>query len=348
MALIHGGQLQQIANKYQIPADNWLDLSTGIAPFSYPIPAIPPALWRQLPQKNEALMQAAKKYYRCEQLLVTNGSQSIIKALPALWHAFNRQSTTVYLPQRGYKEHAHAWETAGYQLHFYQDNLPAIDLLDENSILVIINPNNPTGKVFSRETIMCYQKKIKKLNGLLVVDEAFIDVLNPEDSIASDVNDQHTLVLRSFGKFFGLAGIRIGFLVANSYWCEIFSEHMGPWQVNGPAQFIAEQALADEPWQQIQKRRLKECRQQQQYFLLEIFGPDIITNIGGSDLFLTMSFHQPHWAAKCYHLLCQQGLYVRLSDEQDTLRFGIATEQQSVKLFKICREIKEGILALTI
>ncbi|MGJ8692071.1 MAG: threonine-phosphate decarboxylase CobD [Thalassotalea sp.] len=350
MTLVHGGQLQKIAKQYNISLSGWLDLSTGIAPLSYPVPDIPLALWQQLPQKSTGLISAAKHYYQCQDILVTNGSQAIIKSLPALWQQHNPLAKKVYLPERGYQEHQQAWQKAGYQLCFYQQALPEIDRLAKNSVLVVINPNNPSGCHFPKTELRAYQDRLKKLDGLLVVDEAFIDVFEPEHAMASLVENSHTLVLRSFGKFFGLAGIRIGFLVASPYWRDVFSAHLGPWQVNGPAQFIAEQALADQPWQQQQRATLAKLRNAQETLLWQVLGQDIIADIKGTDLFLTVSFcqaankdHQQTNLAKIfYHQLCLQGIYVRLSDEEDKLRFGIALSEHLPRLAQALSKIKQS------
>jgi cobalamin biosynthetic protein CobC len=338
MALIHGGQLQQVAEQYKIPATDWLDLSTGIAPISYPIPDIAPSVWQQLPQQSPELITAAKQYYQCSELIVTNGSQAIIKALPELNRQRNIASQGVYLPERGYKEHAQAWKLAGYTLHFYKKSLPELNELPVNCIVVIINPNNPTGQFFDREVISQYHKKVKQLNGLLVVDEAFIDVIPNHQSYCNEVGteEDHVIVLRSFGKFFGLAGIRIGFLIASEYWCQKFKELLGPWQVNGPAQITAEKALSDIVWHKEQCVKLHALRVQQEALLWQTFSDKLVSAIEGSDLFLTLSFHQTDNAKKLYHLLCKQGVYCRLSDEQDTLRFGIALGSETIRLKEAC------------
>ncbi len=334
MALVHGGQLQQVAKQYNIPVQEWIDLSTGIAPISYPIPDIPASAWQHLPQYNAELVNAAKQYYQSKQLVVTNGSQAIIKALPALYQQQNPNSKHVYLPERGYKEHGQAWKVAGYQLHFYQDTLPEFDQLQRNCVVVIINPNNPTGHHFEHKTIGQYHDAVKQVGGLLVIDEAFIDVMPTEQSYCQKVNSGHCLVLRSFGKFFGLAGIRIGFLIANRHWCETFEELLGPWQVNNPAQIIAQQALVDTSWQEVQKTRLHELRTAQEDMLKQVLSNKIMLDIKGCDLFLTVRFHNQVTAKKLYHLLCQQAVYCRLADEQDTLRFGIVITNSIKRLEK--------------
>ena len=341
MALLHGGQLQKIAQQHNIPISDWLDVSTGIAPISYPIPTIPLSAWQQLPQHNPELITAAKKYYQCSTLMFTNGSQAIIKALPALYRLKNSKGTDVYLPERGYKEHAHAWRGADYNLHFYRDALPEITDLLPHSVLVIINPNNPTGTFFNSQIIDSYQERIQQLNGLLVLDEAFMDVMPVnEKAIDRGINQEnnHCLVLRSFGKFFGLAGIRIGFLIANDEWCQAFKELLGPWQVNGPAQFIAQHALQNTTWQVTQRQRLNTLRIAQEKMLKKVFSHTLLQDIKGSDLFLTLNFHQPYIAKKLYNLLCEQGVYCRLADEQDTLRFGITTQGLLPFLERACKQ----------
>ena len=326
MTLIHGGQLEEIAAQYKIPKTDWLDLSTGIAPTSYPIPEIPLSTWQNLPQQSPELVNAAKKYYQCSELIITNGSQAIIKALPALYQKRNSQSKDVYLPERGYKEHAQAWKLAGYKLHYYQQSLPDITNLIPNSVLVIINPNNPTGCFFDRKILSKYHQALTNLDGLLVVDEAFIDVMPTEQSYCSQVNNNHCLVFRSFGKFFGLAGIRIGFLIANKQWCQTFTNLLGPWQVNGPAQIIALDALKNTLWHENQRNTLRKLKRNQEAMLKQVFSEKLLKKITGCDLFLTLEFHSKSTAKKLYHLLCQQGVYCRLSDEEDTLRFGITTK----------------------
>ena len=337
MALIHGGQLQLVAKQFNIAPENWLDLSTGIAPLNYPLPEIPEESFKALPQSSNGLETAAKHYYGANSLLVTNGSQAIIKLLPTLWREQNPHSTIVYLPEQGYKEHALAWQTAGFTPCWYQDELPELTKIADNSVLVIINPNNPTGQLFTQSLLISYQEKLAKCAGLLVIDEAFIDVIKPSQSMTNTVNNyENTLVLRSFGKFFGLAGIRIGFLIAGNNWCTKFKELLGPWQVNGPAQIIAEQALSDRAWHSEQCHKLNALRVQQEALLWKVFSDKLINTIQGCDLFLTLSFHQNDNAQKLYYLLCQQGIYCRLSDEQDTLRFGISLKENFEHLARGC------------
>ena len=337
MALTHGGQLQKVALQYNIAPNQWLDLSTGIAPFNYPIPKIPEKLYQALPQVSNELTVVAQRYYNADNLLVTNGSQAIIKLLPTLWREQNKHSRTAYLPEQGYKEHALAWQMAGFSLCWYQDKLPELSKIENNAVLIVINPNNPTGQLYPKSVLLKYQKKLAENNGLLVIDEAFIDVIKNSQSMTNTINNyKNTLVLRSFGKFFGLAGIRIGFLIADQTWLENFSENLGPWQVNSPAQFIAQQALADYNWHEQQKHKLNTLSNKLHSLLIENIPPENMNKITGTDLFQTVYFKKGvdsiSYAEHYYITLCQQGIYVRLTDDKQALRFGIAKEDQLERL----------------
>lgn len=343
MALIHGGQLHQVAKQFRITPKNWLDLSTGIAPLSYPIPEIPEKSYQALPQSNNELETAAKHYYNTDSLLVTNGSQAIIKLLPTLWREENKHSTIVYLPEQGYKEHALAWQTAGFTLCWYKDQLPAFTQIEDNAVLVVINPNNPTGQLYQQSVLIQYQEKLTLCDGLLVIDEAFIDVIKPSQSMTSTNtknNNKNTLILRSFGKFFGLAGIRIGFLIGHKAWLKKFTEHLGPWQVNGPAQFIAQKALADRHWQAQQQKNLKILSAKLHAILTANLSVEVINTISGTDLFQTVYFKEGINVEDYYIALCQQGVYIRLTDDKQALRFGLAKETQLERLATALASIK--------
>ena len=298
--------------------------------------------YQELPQSNVTLALAAKRYYNADNLLVTNGSQAIIKLLPTLWREKNSQSKTVYLPEQGYKEHALAWQIAGFTMSWYQDELPNLKSIEDNSVLVVINPNNPTGQLLNRPTLESYQAKLAKCGGLLVIDEAFIDVVTPSQSMSNSVGHyKNTLILRSFGKFFGLAGIRIGFLIGENIWLEKFREQLGPWQVNGPAQFIAEKALEDQDWQKQQQKNLKALSTRLRATLAENLPYELVSTISGTDLFQTVYFKQRVDVESLYISLCQQGIYVRLTDDKQALRFGLTKIENFERLVNALYQLNQ-------
>jgi len=335
MAILHGGQLTRVAKQYQIPVSQWLDLSTGIAPFSYPVPPIALDSWQALPTISPRLIKAASDYYQAKHCWPLSGSQQLIEKLPQLWQDKKQRNAShqgvekhVYLPKVGYKEHQHAWTKAGYQLHFYQRELPSA--IEKNSVVVVINPNNPLTDSFTIAALQRCQQHCQTQQALLIIDEAFADIFAPQFSFVTQLNDDldDVIVLRSFGKFFGLAGIRIGFVCSSQAWCDIIQESNGPWSVNGPALVIAEQALQDKAWQLAQIKRLEQQSQQQKALLEQALSTQDY-RIESNALFITVFLEN---APELYDKLCQQAVYVRLTDEQDALRFGIANEAQLITL----------------
>ena len=346
MAILHGGQLSRVAKQYQIAEKDWLDLSTGIAPFSYPIPDIPQQAWQDLPTISDSLIEVAKAYYQTQYCWPVAGSQALIEKLPELWNQKNKycqanvnNQLTVekhaYLPKVGYKEHQQAWYKAGYQLHFYQDRLPTD--IEKNSVVVVINPNNPLTDTFTIEQLKTLQNLCEQQQALLIIDEAFADIFTSEFSFSPHLSTlkqtADVLVLRSFGKFFGLAGLRIGFVCSNRTWCESIQESSGPWAVNGAALFISEQALQDKTWQVEQLKRLQQQSEAMQVLLKAHLSR---SRIEANALFITVFLSD---APAIYQQLCENAIYVRLTDEKNALRFGLTEEANIARLNSVLASI---------
>jgi len=238
----HGGDLAGAARDYGIAQERWLDLSTGINPHGYPVSPVPPQAWRRLPSDDAALASAAAEYYGTDALLPVAGTQAAIQALPRL-----RQRSRVLLPALTYNEYAHAWRRHGHEvctapLNAYDEQLAQAD------VLVVCNPNNPTAERIAPQRLLAWQAALAARGGWLVVDEAYLDA-TPEESVARFADRPGLIVLRSAGKFFGLAGARVGFACAQPTLLDALREELGPWTVSGPAQFAVRAALRDRPWQ---------------------------------------------------------------------------------------------------
>lgn len=320
MGLVHGGRLSEVAKLFNKDSKGWLDLSTGISPFSYPIPEIPISIWRDLPQSHENLLKSACDYYGAEQMIATNGSQSAIQALPKLWlDLYKNQEVSrpkVLLPKVGYKEHEKTWKENGFLVEHYEQ-LPQEKLLVPNTILVVINPNNPTGELLSYDDLAETHKKFLKIGGWLIVDEAFMDVLPKKYSMLPLASQKNIFVLRSIGKFFGLAGLRLGFVACHQSYSTRLNQIIGLWQINAPAILIAEKALLDHHWHKQQLQRLTSQTNALKELLRQTF---VTEEISGTVLFVTVKLAE---AELIYQKLCQQKVYVRLCDEKNALRFGI-------------------------
>lgn len=247
--LEHGGHRQAAAERYAIPVSDWLDLSTGINPCGWQVPEIPAACWARLPEDQDGLVPAARAYYETEHLLPVPGSQAAIQAIPQL---FARTRVAVLAP--GYAEHAQAWRRAGHEVyHTPTENLD--DVSTRVDVLVLIHPNNPTGAVFTVDQLLAWHARLASRGGWLMVDEAFIDV-TPEHSLCRLGPREGLIILRSLGKFFGLAGARLGFVCAPSTLLARLRERLGPWPISTPARWVATEALQDGAWQATTRQRL--------------------------------------------------------------------------------------------
>lgn len=345
--LTHGGQLQTLIDRFCIVREKWLDLSTGIAPWAYPIPVIPERYWRELPVVAETLLAIAKNNYQTDNLQVCAGSQAVIRVLPKIWRDSKNcqekeRQTCIWLPAVGYKEHEKSWRDNGFRVRHYEV-LPTPSELTENNVVVVINPNNPTGELYPRQQLLELRDDLDIKNGWLIVDEAFMDSFPDSDavpgriagnqSVAAQTGYDNLFVLRSFGKAFGLAGIRLGFVSAHPRWLARLADVTGPWSVNGPALFIAEQALGDSAWQAEQKKRLQSQSERLGLLLEETF----CSSVSGTSLFQTVALAD---AQSRFENLCEQGVYVRLCDEKNALRFGIPDHQQYPRLEAVLSSLK--------
>jgi cobalamin biosynthesis protein CobC len=306
--LEHGGRLQAAATRYDIALAQWLDLSTGINPQGWPVPALPARVWNRLPEPDDGLDDAAQVYYNAAHVLTVAGSQAAILALPWL-----RAHSRVGILTPGYAEHAQAWRRAGHSVQALAfDAMPqAIDTLD---VLVLAHPNNPTGLHVERGQLLAWLAQLSARGGWLVVDEAFMDT-TPEFSLAA-VADPALIVLRSLGKFFGLAGARVGFVLAQPALLQRLNEHLGPWAVCGASRTLATHALRDRPWQTATRARLTQTTQR----LAALLSQHGLAPGGGTALFQWVVTAR---AAPIHVHLARQGILTRLFDEPSSLRFGL-------------------------
>lgn len=322
--LEHGGNLRHAAKQYDIPLDAWLDLSTGINPNQYPIPTIPNSAWQWLPENNDELIEAACEYYGCQSLLPTAGTQAAIQVLPQL-----RPPCHIAMPKNMYQEHAHAWQRNGHQvtrLETLQMNLPqTID------VLLLCNPNNPTGARYSKEQLLTWHQQLASRSGWLIADEAFIDA-TPEESLSSQTHLSGLIVLRSLGKFFALAGARVGFLLGEKSILTRAEELLGPWPISGASRYIAKHALQNHAWQKATRKTLRDNSQQLKN-LLHQYG---LSPCGGTDLFQYVSHSNAH---AIHDALAKRGVWVRLFKDNPALRFGLPVNNQWNKLEKALKAI---------
>ena len=313
--LEHGGRLRIAAQTYNIPLESWVDLSTGISPWCYPVPQIPESVWHRLPEPDDELDSAAASYYGTKRLLATSGSQATIQALPRL---FAPCEMVIVGPT--YNEHAAAWRTAGHQVCFVAD-LAAAEA-QRAPITLLCNPNNPTATHVNRTTLLSAAKELYVHNGWLIVDEAYGDA-SPELSVTADAGAMTTpqlITLRSLGKFFGLAGARVGFAFGDQTLLNRLNEALGPWPISGPARLVATQAMQDHAWQNKQRDRIH-CAGDRLRQLLQSTFPSI--DIHATGLFSTCALTSVAEAQSLFEHLAKQGILARLFEDTALVRIGI-------------------------
>lgn len=241
-AIWHGGDLATAKALFPQAPEPWIDLSTGINPIPYPFPALPLSLWQRLPGRTDeaALLDAARKAYRVRPesgLVAAPGTQILIELLPRLVPA---AKVAVLGPTYG--EHAPAWRKLGATVREIGDFAEAGDA----NVVVLVNPNNPDGRIVAQEKLVQLAASLAARGGLLVIDEAFADFV-PETSLLPTLPGS-VLVLRSFGKAYGLAGLRLGFAVGEERFTDALRAMLGPWAVAGPALHVGAVALGDAAW----------------------------------------------------------------------------------------------------
>jgi len=313
--LNHGGQLREAAAQYDIPLADWLDLSTGINPQGWPVPALPPEAWQRLPEAGDGLEAAAAAYYGNDNLLPVAGSQAAIQLLPTL---LPRAAVACISPL--YSEHPQAWQRAGHKVRFLQNALLPRALAAATPYVLLCNPNNPTADRHPRELVLEAAAQLKQRGGMLIVDEAFVDP-NPEQSVtplAGTADAPNLIVLRSLGKFFGLAGARVGFLFAGRELLGRLNESLGPWSVSGPGRAAARLALQDAAWQMAARRRLGTEDER----LRQLLSP--LGEVKATALFATLT--SPH-AAELHEYLARRAILTRRFDQQPLLRCGLPGDE---------------------
>jgi cobalamin biosynthetic protein CobC len=311
-ALLHGGNLVAARQLFPDAPEPFIDLSTGINPHSYPVPPLSPDLFTRLPEPAalERLAAIAAVAYGAPSrdcVVAAPGTQILLLPVAAL---VPPGRAAVLGPTYG--EFARAAALAGH----YVTEVGDVEQLRDADLAVVANPNNPDGRVFKRDELLDLADA-RGSRGLLVIDEAFMDVGPVGASLGGEVARHNIVVLRSFGKFFGLAGLRLGFALARPEIAARLAAVLGPWAVSGPAMAIGEMALVDYGWAEATHKRLQgEARR-----LDAAFTGAGIEVVGGTSLFRLARVPA---ADHLFHHLGHAGILVRRFPEHAAwLRIGL-------------------------
>lgn len=307
----HGGDLSEAASQHG--RGDWLDLSTGINTH----PWTPPAElafkgWERLPSQadGDALIAAARPAYRVPDdlaVVAAPGTQALMQWLPRVATA-----GLVQILGPTYGGHQEAWRAGGFSV------VPTTgsEVRPDARHLVVVNPNNPDGRILPIAEILRLAGIAGERGGWLVVDEAFADV-DPGISVVPHATGLPIVVLRSFGKFYGLPGLRLGFAIGSHSLADALCRVLGDWPVSTPALLTGAAALADGAWAEATRRRLFA----EATLLDATLRSAGLDPVGGTSLFRLV--RHPN-ARAIHHALAEQGIWTRRFDwADDLLRIGL-------------------------
>jgi cobalamin biosynthetic protein CobC len=311
--LPHGGDLNAARRRFPGAFEPFIDLSTGINPHSYPLPQMPHGAFARLPEPAalERLAATAARAYGAsgpDLVAAAPGTQIL---LPSVFALVPAGRAAVLGPT--YAEHARVASLVGHQT----TEVTEFDGLWDADLAIVVNPNNPDGRITSKDALLALADEKRRRGGMLVVDEAFGDVGPADLSMGPEVARGHIVVLRSFGKFYGLAGLRLGFALAAPELAARLRATLGPWAVSGPAIAVGQVALSDADWPEAMRDTLARDAARLDRMLagakLEI--------VGGTSLF---RLARTPAADALFDHLGQAGILVRRFAEAPTwLRFGL-------------------------
>lgn len=309
----HGGDLGEAKSRHGEGPPDWLDLSTGINPLPWPVPAglLAHGIGRLPAARDLAeLLEAAREAYRVPDgsgIVAAPGTQALIQWLPRL-----APPGGVAILGPTYSEHALAWAGAGREVRDARE----IGQLVGSRNVVLVRPNNPDGGLPPAAEVLALADRVARDDGWVVVDESFADTV-PEEGLAPRIGERPVILLRSFGKFFGLAGLRLGFAIGPDALVGRLRVALGPWAVAGPALAIGAAALRDRHWIAETRGRLE----RDAAALDRVLSGAGLVPLGGTSLFRLVRHadaRQVHERLAQAHIWCR-----RFEDRPDLLRFGL-------------------------
>lgn len=310
----HGGDLTLAIERFGGAREDWLDLSTGINPYHYPLPAEFSAVtWTALPGRvaSEQLIAAARQAYSVPEhlgLIAAPGTQILLSLLPSLL-----PEGPVAIASPTYSSHKKVWTRDGRA----PVELSSIYALPADAqIVLLVNPNNPDGQLIDVKSLKEIARTLSERGGFLVVDEAFADVV-PGASLLPHIQDENIVVLRSFGKFFGLAGLRLGFLAGAQEITSKMAALLESWCLSGPALEVGTTALRDIAWQEAMTRQLVD----EMADLTLTLSRHGLSVFGGTPLYALAGLRN---ASGLHEALARRQIWTRIFDYAPTwVRFGL-------------------------
>lgn len=310
----HGGRIDAASALFPFAPRPWIDLSTGISPWAYPHASLPHSAFARLPEADRVaeLEQAGAKAFGVEspdRVVAVPGTDLALRLLEPVFHG-----RRIAVVRPGYSGHLLAWKRSPVT-EVASESLEAA--ADSNDVIVLANPNNPDGRIISLDRLRAIAQRLASRGGVLVIDEAYADI-TPQNSLCAEASDG-ILIFRSFGKFFGLAGVRLGFVITSNHALS-FRQLVGDWPVCGPAVDIGIAAYRDSHWQSAQRQRLLRAGTDLDALLLEA-GFELM---GGTPLYRLVRCTD---ADALFRRLATCGILVRpFNDDSRWVRIGLPAD----------------------
>lgn len=313
----HGGNIDEAIIDYGGHEVDWIDLSTGINPECYPIPKFSDTDWRDLPtvteiRKLESLISSQFKTF--SSVMLTPGSQIAINLLPML---FKKQIVGILEPT--YSDYFVSFANAGFKVYSCKN----LKELFKSKIAILVNPNNPDGKNYDVKDLIVLSKKVN----VLIVDESFVEA-SETSSIISYINQEtnNIIVIKSFGKLYGLAGLRLGFVFSGRSLIKEFKKVFSFWPVSKVSIKIASKAVIDSKWMIRTQIKLKKKAK----ILDDIMKSIDFELVGGTNLFRLYSTPNSLSSQK---FLAKKFIWSRIfSYSEKWLRLGIPSDDDLKKV----------------
>jgi cobalamin biosynthetic protein CobC len=326
----HGGNKIQAARLFGFQPSEMIDLSTGISPRSYPLD--PSQFTTEdliaLPQAEDEqhlvqIMRSTWSVADSADITLGPGSSVLISLLPHLYHG---RAHRVLCPNPGYTEHEIAWRDAGFTIVTYAaGEVPAVEF-DQVAAIVAVQPGNPMGNIAQVAAWKDLMDQAALHDVMVVMDEAFIDLM-PEYSLAPHLGQKGCVVVRSLGKFYGLAGVRLGAALGHPDDMASMRRQMGPWAVSTMALHYGAQAIADTAWADDQRRWLSERMSSLKSGLADRG----VTILGSTNLYCLIEVNE---AAQIQEGLAKQGFWTRIFNENPRwIRLGLAVDDDVTARF---------------
>jgi cobalamin biosynthetic protein CobC len=327
-AFRHGGRLREAMAAYPDAPRPWLDLSTGINPEPWAGQRAPADALRRLPDPAALaeLEAAAARAFGVEdaaRVVAVPGAEAALRLLPTLL-----DGARVALAAPIYGGHAEAWAARAPIAVSTLSDPGARDA----DVLVLVNPNNPDGRRISRADLVVLAEERSAAGRWTVVDESFVEVA-PELSVAS-LAIERLIVLRSFGKFYGLPGARLGFVIGGKAFARHLRVLLGDWPLGADALALGLGAYADDIWRATARAWLAAQAADVDAVLAEVG----LKTVGGCDLFRWVEVADAH---AVFQRLCEQGVLTRpFVDRTDRLRVGLPSRNDFSRFRQVFQAVR--------